>query len=211
MTEPTTPTSRHAAARWQSTVAVALALAGITALCWVFVVSPMLSQSSQSAVARDELERVRIQSAQSARSLAAAQTAVAHTRKTFDSYNQPCWTETDRSRRLEWLYSVSQAAGLKIESAEPGEVETISNRKAVAMRLSARGSYAAVIAAVHDLRIAMPDVLLSGMSLTALPGAEVAEVNVLLDLVWIPVSPSTEPASKSSKTSEASILTTSDR
>lgn len=180
---------------WQISAATLVVLAGLTVAAWVFVLGPDLSRSSQDAEARIDLAEVRSHAAESSRALAAVQTGVARARLELDTYNQPCWSDSDRSRRLEWLYRVSRAAGLKIEGVEPGEAETVSNRRGLSMRLNGRGDYASIQNALHDLRTAMPDVVLRHIELNALSNgttassaAEAAEITVSMELLWLPVA-----------------------
>lgn len=173
---------------WQFDVALGVVLAALTAAAWLVVVQPAVARSRGDELARGSLPEARRSVASAGRALATVQNALNRTGQDLALLDHACWTDLDRSSRVERIYTTSNNAGLHIEAVEPGEVEIVSDRRAYSFRVAARGTYASLAATLAGLRRAMPDVLVRSVDVTAAPVDDRPEVVVTMELLWVPVA-----------------------
>jgi hypothetical protein len=179
--------------------------AGLTAGCWYGIIKPALLRRENDAAARVRLATVREGVDQSRQNLDIANRVLRSTQAQLGAFNQPCWKELDRSRRLEWLYSIARGNDLEIEAVEPGDAEIAGGRRVMPLRVTGRGPFNSVVSTLHGIRATMPDFLLRSTELTgsATPGSN--SLVVTLELIWVPVADSAAaPAANPSATVPAS-------
>lgn len=186
---------------WKIDATAVLALATATALTWAFYISPALSRSQLEASAAERIVPLRRESVELSRQLAAAQADVIRVRHALTAYDQPCWTDPDRSRRMERLYALAKSAGLNVEGVEPLETETVALRRALPIRMTARGPFHAALSAIADTRRSMPDIVLRSLDLLEAGGSG-RELTVGVEWLWVPPQPdpSTTPAPSATAT-----------
>lgn len=189
---------------WKLDAAAVVALAAATALTWMLYINPALSRSHREASAAERIVPLRRESVELSRQLAAAQADVIRVRHALTGYEQPCWTDPDRSRRMEKLYALAKSSGLNVEGVEPMEAESVALRRALPIRMTARGPFHATLAALADTRRAMPDIVLRSLDLLEAGGSG-RELTVGVEWLWVPPQP--DPVTAPSSPAPASTAT----
>jgi len=171
-------------------ICATLLLAALTAAAWRGVLQPALSRSAGEIEAAREVVAHRADSADLARQLSAAQKDLRLTRAALSVFDQPGWTDSDRSRRIELVYTAARNAGVQVEGVEPSDAERVGGRRVLPMRLSGRGEYVSILRVIADIRRNQPDVVIRTMDIVSLPGGD-GQLFLTAELLWVP--PAAQP------------------
>jgi len=182
-------------------ICATLLLAALTAAAWRGVLQPALSRSAGEIEAAREVVAHRADSADLARQLSAAQSDLRLTRDALSVFNQPGWTDSDRSRRIELVYTAARNAGVQVEGVEPSDAERVGGRRVLPMRLSGRGEYVSILRVIADIRRNQPDVVIRTMDIVSLPGGD-GQLFLTAELLWVP--PAAQPG-KPATPAEAAV------
>lgn len=179
-------------------VAGGATLLAISAAAFWGVVLPVWSQTASQTQADAEVSQQRTVSTELSRSLSAAQHRLRTARASLLTFDDPCWTDSDRSRRIERVYRAAHASGLQVEGVEPSDPERVGTRRVLPMRLSAKGEFVSVVRTLAEIRKTQPDVVLRSLDITTGPGPE-GQLFVNIELLWVPpmVDPNAKPSAPS--------------
>lgn len=161
-------------------------VASAALIAWLTLVSPALERKHAENHAALQLPEARKLSADEARQLAHSEAELRRVKRELESYQHPSWTNPDRNHRIESLISIGRAHHLDVESVEPGEAETIASRRAMPLRLFARGRTTALNATLSALRTQMPDLILRSLDLTPVDDPVKPHLLISAEFLWIP-------------------------
>lgn len=167
-------------------IVATFAISASMVAAWMFFIKPSLSRTVHDVEASHQLADVRKLASDETRRLAAAQAELIRVKRELQAYQQPCWTDPDRNARIQQLFTIGKNHELDIESIEPSEAETIGGRKAMPLRLLARGSTTELIATLTSIRTEMPDIVLRTLEVSPAPDPTLRYVIVSAELLWIP-------------------------
>lgn len=170
-------------------------LLSVTAATFWGAVLPVWTRSASQAQAIADAAQQRTAATELARSLSAAQNKLRVAKTALLTFDQPCWTDADRSRRIERVYRVAHDAGLQVEGVEPSDAERVGGRRVLPMRLSARGGFASTVQTLAEIRKTQPDVVVRTLDMVAAPGTE-GQLMINIELLWVP--PAADPNAKPS-------------
>lgn len=177
---------------------LALALLVIVTMGLVWgLIRPAHQRIADNAVAAIELSSERDLAGTLARQLAARQAELRRLRAELDTFDHKCWSDTDRSRRIEGLFQTARGEGMTVEGVEPSDAERVGGRRVLPMRLAARSEFGPLVRTLNKLRQSQPDVVLRTLDTVPAPTGE-GQLLINAEFLWVPApTPSPQPSTSS--------------
>jgi Tfp pilus assembly protein PilO len=88
------------------------------------------------------------------------------------------------NERLARITELATSAGLQVEGIEPSKAVASGHLAAIAIRVTARGGYAAVSKFIHEVRDRLPDCVITSLELSATPSVQDPVANANIQIIW---------------------------
>ena len=170
--------------RWAIDAAGVGLLAGLSLAAYTWAYCPWTEHAAEASRAQHDLAAEREAARQAAERLGESRRLLMETQARLALEGTRLEPLDRLNGRLAAMADAAAAGGLEIEELAPGHVALTEHEARVPIRLSGRGGYGAVVAFLHRLRTAMPDVSATSVELTSNPHVPQTPARFRLALEW---------------------------
>lgn len=171
-------------APWQTHAAGVLVMLALTAVVYLFEISPLYShyrdRHMRVAQLAEQVNRTRELDA----TLKRTRNSVSEVQAFLKDHGITLESRSRLNDRLTAIIALATECGLVPEGIEPQRQSAEPLFTTIALRLSGRGSYPNCVRFLEKLRRDMPHNTIAGIELSAAPSGKDAEVAFNLQLIW---------------------------
>ena len=167
----------------------------LTGLAFMGAVRPILASRARASEVLTELDDAVAAVRRVRADRADLEVAASAMRRELDGRTWKVEPVSELNQRLAGLTTLAGECGLTISQLTPGTTTPTARYTAVAMRLTARGSFGAFSSFISRLRGAFPDTGVVGLRASANPERGAADAECAVELVWF-AAPAPVPAKK---------------
>jgi Tfp pilus assembly protein PilO len=167
--------------RWKLDALGIAALLALNAAAWFLGVQPVLTARQRSAADREAFVAAHQQLADLGTDVAAARDQLARAAQERGLVLEPA---TRLTHRLMAINDLSTAADVRLDDVQPARPTAGERYDLLPVRVAGTGNYAALVAFLHRLHAACPDLAVGSLTVTGNPSPTTKPATFTLDLAW---------------------------